>query len=73
MSSKESKPRQEEEVQRASPMADDKTLKAMGHVAERRRSVGTVRMKRDKTEMDVSALDVEAHARMGWKVVAGGE
>lgn len=56
----------------ATPMADDKTLKTAGATPERRRAVPTVSMKKDRITMDVSALDVEAHARMGWKVASEG-
>ena len=75
-SAKERTVEREPAKQTVSPMADDKTLKEMkaqGFMPERRREVPTVRMRKDKTEMDVSALDVEAHARNGWKMAAGGE
>lgn len=55
------------------PMADDKTAHALekqGYIRERRAAPATVRMRKDKSELDVSALDVEAHARMGFKVVS---
>jgi len=71
MSSPKEHPHKESET-KVSPMADDKTIKAQGYTAERRRAVPTVRMVKDKNEMDVSALDVEAHARMGWKMASGG-
>jgi hypothetical protein len=58
-------------VELPSPMANDDTIKKVGHVGERRKAVPSVRMHKDGNEMDVSALDVESHSRMGWKLAGG--